>query len=255
MRVRRVGVLGAAAGFGAGLLGLARWPRMCASASVGEEAVLKVSELRKEYGSRGLEEAAMLSDPVEMFREWLSEAVASGLVEPNGMVLATCDPESLQPSSRVVLLKGLEEEGAFLWFSNYGSRKGEELEKNPRASLTFWWAELERSVRIEGFVEKVSAEETERYFNSRPRGSQMGAWVSQQSKEIESRGALERKMLEVQARFENQSQIPVPPYWGGYRLKASRIEFWKGRGSRLHDRIEFSRHLEKKEWRVRRLQP
>eukprot|EP01035_Chromulina_nebulosa_P017503 gene17503-23060_t len=160
-----------------------------------------------------------------------------------------------KPSARFVLLKGYDKNG-FIWYTNYDSRKGKELEKNNFASLTFWWGELERSVRIEGIVEKVSEAQSDEYFNSRPRGSQIGAWTSNQSRPISSREELAQQEKNLADQFHSQPKIGRPPHWGGYRLKPTRIEFWKGRESRLHDRIVFERNESlDNNWVVTRLQP
>lgn len=193
-----------------------------------------ISDLRKEYSRIGLDESLLPKDPYSLFKSWFQEACDAKVLEPNAMCLSTCKDN--KPSARIVLLKAFDERG-FVWFTNYESRKGSELGSNPNAALTFWWGDLERSVRVEGTVEKVSVEESTEYFLSRPRNSQIGAWSSNQSKPIANRDALQAQELAVQKRFEGA--IPKPDHWGGYRLVPSKVEFWKGREGRLHDRILF----------------
>ena len=207
-----------------------------------------------DYTKKGLVESDVVkesnSDPNVLFSKWLQEAIDSKIIEPNAMCLATS--HNNRPSARYVLLKGHDDRG-FVWYTNYESRKSMELAANPYASLTFWWGDLERSVRVEGAVEKVSAKESDEYFYSRPRGSRIGAWSSNQSEEIASRDALETQEREIIAKFGSDGEVPRPPHWGGFRLVPSRVEFWKGRSSRLHDRIVFERDGE--EWNIQRLQP
>lgn len=204
-----------------------------------------VSALRKEYSRTGLDEASLAADPNAIFQLWFEEACAAKVIEPNAMCLSTCKDN--KPSARYVLLKGHDERG-FVWYTNYNSRKGGELLDNPHAALTFWWGDLERSVRIEGRVEKVSTEESDSYFHSRPKGSQIGAWTSNQSSRIDNREALEEQERAIIAKFDAMETIPRPPHWGGFRVVPSRIEFWKGRESRLHDRIVFEREGGDKGW-------
>lgn len=208
------------------------------------------ADLRVSYSKQGLDDACLSNDPHVMFRAWFDEACAAKVVEPNAMCLSTCSGN--KPSARYVLLKGYDERG-FVWYTNYDSRKSAELAENPNAALTFWWGDLERSVRIEGRVVRVSAEESDAYFHSRPRSSQLGAWSSNQSSQIESRAALEQQEVDVIKRFDGMDKIPRPPHWGGFRLEPSRIEFWKGRESRLHDRIVFEKLGGG--WATKRLQP
>ena len=212
------------------------------------------ASLRVSYSKQGLDEGSLATDPHVMFRGWFEEACSAKVIEPNAMCLSTCADN--KPSARYVLLKGHDERG-FVWYTNYNSRKAAELTDNPYAALTFWWGDLERSVRIEGRVVRVSAEESDAYFQSRPRGSQLGAWTSNQSSDIQNRDALERQEREIIARFDSAESIPRPPHWWGFRLEPSRIEFWKGRESRLHDRIVFERAEGAGEggWERKRLQP
>jgi pyridoxamine 5'-phosphate oxidase len=212
---------------------------------------MKLSDLRKDYTRQALIEAEADLDPLVQFRRWLDEAVARQLPEPNAMTLATSTPEG-KPSARVVLLRGFDARG-FAFFTNCTSRKGDELAANPWAALVFYWAELERQVRVEGHVEPVSAEESDAYFQARPRGSQLGAWASAQSRVLPDRAALERRVEELSARYGDQP-VPRPPYWGGYRVVPSVIEFWQGRPSRLHDRLCYHKQ-ESSGWLRQRLSP
>ena len=196
----------------------------------------KISDLRKSHERAELNEAASHADPLQQFDQWLNEAIAAKLPEPNAMTLATVG-SNLRPSTRVVLIKGYDERG-IVWFTNYESRKGQQLTGNPFAALQFHWVELERVVRIEGVVEKISAEESDAYFNSRPLDSRIGAWASPQSQVIANRGVLVANAARYAAQF--LLQPPRPPHWGGYRLKPDGWEFWQGRKSRLHDRLRYS---------------
>jgi pyridoxamine 5'-phosphate oxidase len=196
----------------------------------------RLADLRKSYERDELGEDASRADPLQQFDQWLSEAIAAEVPEPNAMTLATV-ASNLRPSTRVVLIKGYDERG-IVWFTNYDSRKGQELAGNPYAALQFHWVELERVVRIEGLVEKVSAEESDAYFNSRPLDSRIGAWASPQSQVIAGRSVL----LANAARYGAQFLLkpPRPPHWGGFRLVPDRWEFWQGRKSRLHDRLRYT---------------
>jgi pyridoxamine 5'-phosphate oxidase len=210
-----------------------------------------IAQLRRDYEGHGLLESDALDDPVDMFSRWFEQAKEAGVYEPNAMTLATASSGG-EPASRIVLLKGFDANG-FVFFTNYESDKAGHLRDNPRASLTFYWDRLHRQVRIAGAVAQVSREETEAYFHSRPRGSQLGAWVSSQSRVISDRGELDRRYAELEARYEGQ-QVPVPPHWGGYRVTPESIEFWQGRTSRLHDRLRYRRPA-KGSWTMERLAP
>ena len=195
-----------------------------------------IADLRKSYERAELSEEASDADPLQQFDQWLQEAITSEVPEPNAMTLATV-ASNLRPSTRVVLIKGYDE-GGITWFTNYDSRKGQELAGNPFAALQFHWVALERVVRIEGLVEKVSAQESDDYFHSRPLDSRIGAWASPQSQVISGRGMLVANAAKYGAKF--LLQPPRPPHWGGYRLKPDNWQFWQGRKSRLHDRLRYS---------------
>lgn len=211
-----------------------------------------LADLRKTYAQRTLTEADVHPDAVQQFRQWLDEALHAQLDEPTALTLATVN-EAGQPAARVVLLKGLPNDEGFLFFTNYDSRKGQELARCPLAAMTFFWPGLERQVRIEGRVEKAPESVSTEYFQSRPRSSQVGAWASPQSQPIGSRQELEEREHDVEARFAGQEPLPRPPHWGGYLLRPQRIEFWQGRPSRLHDRIVYERLATG--WHLSRLAP
>lgn len=201
--------------------------------------------------SRGLPDPTGDEDPIEFFQAWWSAAEDAGLFMPEACALATASREG-RPSARMVLLKMLDERG-FVFFTNYESRKAEELTENPHAALCFHWAVLERQVRVEGPVERVSEEESRSYFESRGRGSRLGAWASRQSRPLPERAVLERAVGETRERFEG-GEVPLPPFWGGFRVRPVRIEFWQGRADRLHDRLVFER-VEGGPWTHHRLYP
>ena len=206
------------------------------SASPYTGLMTSIADLRKSYERAELNEDASHADPLHQFGQWLDEAIASEVPEPNAMTLATVG-SNLRPSTRVVLIKGFDANG-IVWFTNYESRKGQELAGNPYAALQFHWVELERVVRVEGLVEKVSDEESDAYFRTRPLDSRIGAWASPQSQVISGRGVLIANAARYGAQF--LLQPPRPPHWGGYRLKPDHWEFWQGRKSRLHDRLRYT---------------
>jgi len=213
---------------------------------------IDLAGLRREYETKGLHRAEMHPDPIEQFATWFSTAVNSGLPDANAIVLATttCDGK---PSARVVLLKNVDRRG-FVFFTNYLSNKGRELEANPQASFAVYWQPLERQVRVTGRAERISREESEIYFHSRPRGSQIGAWVSHQSEVIDARRILDARMAEMTQRFAARDMIDLPPHWGGYRIIPAEIEFWQGRANRLHDRFRYARQSDGS-WLLERLAP
>ena len=209
-----------------------------------------VADIRREYALARLDEKDVSPDPVAQFDRWFGEAQAAAMFEVNAMVLATATGDG-RPSARMVLLRGFDQQG-FVFFTDYRSRKGEELDANPRAALTFYWGELERQVRIEGTVTRTSAAESEEYYRTRPVGSRLGAWVSHQSRPIASREVLETGFSDAERRFSG-AEVPLPPYWGGYRVHPESFEFWQGRESRLHDRIRY--RWEGERWVIERLSP
>ncbi len=212
---------------------------------------LSMADLRVMYAREALSENDVALDPIVQFKHWFDHAVSAKIIEPNAMTLATVSPEG-RPSARIVLLKEIEGRD-FLFYTNYDSRKGQELSANPNAALIFYWPELERQVRIEGEVGRVRRSQSEAYFATRPRASQLGAWVSSQSRVVSSREELEQKLAELEARYEG-APVPAPDFWGGFRVKPLRIEFWQGRRSRLHDRLLYSLE-DTGSWRIERLSP
>jgi pyridoxamine 5'-phosphate oxidase len=211
---------------------------------------LNLADLRRDYTKNGLLETDVHPDPFRQFSVWFDQASKSGILEPNAMSHATVSPDG-QPSIRIVLLKGVDEHG-FIFFTNYESRKGRDMEMNPKSSLLFFWGELERQVRIDGVIEKISKASSKAYFDSRPEGSRIGAWSSNQSEIVDSRDTLEQRFEENMKLYAG-NDIPMPDYWGGYRLVPSMIEFWQGRGSRMHDRIRY--RLIDAQWNIDRLSP
>lgn len=211
-----------------------------------------IANLREDYQRETLDISDVSTNPFTQFAKWFQAVLEAKLPEPNAMTLATATPSG-KPSARMVLLKGFDENG-FVFFTNYNSHKGQELIQNPQAALVFNWLELHRQVRIEGTVEKVSDEESTEYFQSRPKGSQIGAWASPQSSVIPNREVLEEKVAQLRQVYEHAEALPRPEHWGGFRVKPDRIEFWQGRPSRLHDRIQFSRQANGS-WKIERLAP
>jgi pyridoxamine 5'-phosphate oxidase len=209
-----------------------------------------IADLRRDYALATLSERDVLTDPIAQFHRWFGEAVKAESLEPNAMSLATVGVGG-QPSVRVVLLKGADKRG-FVFFTDYRSRKGDELNANNKAGLCFWWGELQRQVRINGSVERITREESAAYFKTRPRGSQIGAWSSTQSSVLRSRDALEARVADAQRRF-GAGDVPLPEHWGGYRVRPDEIEFWQGRENRLHDRVQY--HRAGDDWTIARLSP
>lgn len=210
-----------------------------------------LSDLRKDYSLAGLLEKDLAKDPFRQFDRWFQEAQAAGLPEPNAMTLATADASG-RPSARIVLLKGVDGRG-FVFYTNYESHKGRELEANPRAALVFPWFAMERQVIVQGPVKRVTREESAAYFHSRPHASQLGAWASAQSTLVTGRAAVEQGMKAVEEKYAGK-EVPLPPFWGGYRLSPETVEFWQGRRSRLHDRLRYRRESNG-DWTVERLAP
>ncbi len=211
---------------------------------------MNVADLRRNYTQAGLLETDVVADPIEQFRLWFEQAVAANLLEPNAMTVATITPEG-KPSARIVLLKQFDERG-FVFYTNYNSQKGLEIQACPYAALVFLWGDLERQVRIEGKTELVSEAEATAYFHSRPVSSQLGAWASAQSSIIPDRAVLETKLQELEIEYRDRP-IPKPPHWGGIRVIPAEIEFWQGRPSRLHDRLRY--RLVAGNWQIDRLAP
>jgi pyridoxamine 5'-phosphate oxidase len=213
---------------------------------------VNITDLRREYHRAALTETDVDPNPFRQFDRWLSEAIRAEVPEPTAMTLATVDAKG-RPAARIVLLKGADADG-FVFFTNYDSRKGRELAVRPEAALLFHWVELERQVRVEGMVTKVTGAVSDGYFASRPRDSRIGAWASPQSQTIPDRMWLEREFAAARQRWSTTGQdVPRPPHWGGYRLTPTSLEFWQGRSSRLHDRIHYSRKVA--DWRIERLAP
>jgi pyridoxamine 5'-phosphate oxidase len=211
---------------------------------------MTIADLRRDYRARALSEHDVPADPIALYRQWLDEAVRAELLDATALTLATASPDGM-PAARIVLLKDVTDTG-FVFFTNYGSAKGADLEANPRACLVSFWADLERQVRVTGPVARVAAAVSDAYFASRPLDSQLGAWASPQSQPIPGRAALEARMAEVTARYAG-ADVPRPPHWGGYEVTAATIEFWQGRPNRLHDRLRYTRQASG--WRLERLAP
>lgn len=212
---------------------------------------LDIAALRHDYVAHGLRRADLDLDAIKQFAKWFGEAAAAEIRDVNAMNLATIGADG-SPDARIVLLKAISDRG-FVFFTNYNSAKSRQLDANPRVALTFFWVQLERQIRVRGLVEKTSREESEEYFRSRPLGSQLGAWASEQSEVIENRDALETRLEEVTARYAG-ADVPLPEHWGGYRVKPETIEFWQGRTSRLHDRFCYSLQVDES-WVIERLSP
>lgn len=213
---------------------------------------LNLQDLRRDYAAHTLDITDVQTDPFKQFEIWMTEALDSQVLEANAMILSTLTKDQ-RPTARVVLLKGFDQNG-FVFYTNYNSRKSQEMEQHPYACLVFNWLELQRQVRIEGKVERVSAEASTAYFQSRPKGSQIGAWVSPQSQVIAGRTILENKVKELEDQYRNVDQLPRPEHWGGFVLKPTLVEFWQGRMSRLHDRIQYDK-VGENDWNVSRLAP
>ena len=212
---------------------------------------MSLSDLRREYTLDGLNESDLDPSPFNQFDKWFQQALAAELPEPNAMTLATATLDG-KPSARIVLMKGFDERG-FVFFTNYESPKGRDLSTNPQAALVCYWIELERQVRISGRVSRVSAEESESYFHSRPLGSQLGAWASRQSEVVSGRQILEDKLRQLTQKYQARP-VPLPPHWGGYRVAADTMEFWQGRPNRLHDRLRYTLQPSS-QWLIERLSP
>ncbi|MGB3638521.1 MAG: pyridoxamine 5'-phosphate oxidase [Rivularia sp. (in: cyanobacteria)] len=211
-----------------------------------------IANLRQDYTLQGLSETEIDSNPFVQFKEWFDRALSADILEPNAMMVATTTTPEGKPSARMVLLKDFDDRG-FVFYTNYNSDKAQELVENPQAALVFWWAELQRQVRICGRVEKVSDEESDKYFYSRPLNSRLGAWASNQSEVIESREVLEQNLEELKEKYQDR-EVPRPSHWGGIRVIPAEIEFWQGRSSRLHDRLVYTR-MEDGSWKIERLSP
>jgi len=217
-----------------------------------------LADLRQTYARAELTRDHVADDPLDQFRTWFDEALDADVNEPNAMTLATAGADGT-PSARIVLLKGLDDRG-FQFYSNYESQKGTELSQNPHAGLVFWWAPLERQVRVEGRVDRLPDDESTEYFHSRPRGSQLGAWASPQSQVVDDRAELEENLAAVEAEYGDDAPVPRPPHWGGYVVRPTQIEFWQGRPNRLHDRLRYRRPnadaaADAADWTLDRLAP
>jgi pyridoxamine 5'-phosphate oxidase len=216
-----------------------------------ETSPIDIAGLRFDYSAHGLRRADLDPDPIRQFTLWFTDAANAGIRDANAMSLATATPEG-EPAVRIVLLKGFDEHG-FVFFTNYSSEKGKQLEANPRAALALYWVQLERQIRIAGKVERTSREDSERYFHSRPQGSQLSAWASRQSEIVDSRQILDARLAKMAERYAD-GKTPLPSHWGGYRVKPKTIEFWQGRQNRMHDRFRYTQQT-KGDWLIDRLAP
>ncbi len=232
------------------MLWLSTWGQVLKKSNLLDHHDLNIADIRKEYRHTHIDETIVGDDPILFFSKWFTEAHKAEIEDVNAMTFCTVDAAN-KPHARIVLLKGLDEKG-FVFFTNYNSAKGKELHSNPHAAIVFYWKELERQVRIEGTIEKVSAQESDDYFQSRPKGSKLGAWSSPQSDTITDRSILDKNHKHYEDKFK-EGQIPRPEYWGGYRLIPQTIEFWQGRANRLHDRILFTN--DGNNWAKSRLAP
>lgn len=212
-----------------------------------------IADIRRDYMLKSFDESHAAANPFDQFKEWWEEATSAEIDEVNAMTLATVDSNG-KPSARIVLLKGYTHDG-FVFFTNYESAKGQELAANPNAAILFFWKELERQIRIEGTVEKISEVDSDAYFHSRPAGSRIGAWVSPQSKVISGRNFLEENYQRLILQYPDENKVPRPPHWGGYIVKPESFEFWQGRSSRLHDRLRFMKNNQSSQWLRERLAP
>jgi len=210
-----------------------------------------IAALREDYRAKTLEITEVHANPIQQFNEWFQAALESQIKEANAMTIATVDAQG-KPAARIVLLKGFDENG-FIFYTNYDSRKGQELAINPNIAVVFLWKDLERQIRIEGVAEKVAPAVSLNYFQSRPKGSQIGAWASPQSQVIPDRSVLEQNVLDLKEKYKDAENLPIPNHWGGYQIKPTLIEFWQGRSSRLHDRICYT--LIENKWKIERLAP
>lgn len=213
-----------------------------------------IEDLREDYSLDVLEESDVFESPIRQFKKWFKEAQDTKTGEPNIMTLATANKEGV-PSARIVLLKGVSEDG-FCFYTNYDSHKGQELKENPNVSLVFFWEALQRQVRIQGMAYQLTEEQSTKYFQSRPKGSQIGAWASPQSQVLENRDILEKNVVQLSEQYANTDKLPKPPHWGGYIVKPYKVEFWQGRSSRLHDRLLYTlTDLNPAKWTIERLAP
>lgn len=213
-----------------------------------------LADMRRIYALDGLAEDKSGTCPFDLFNRWMSDAALTETLDPNAMTLATVNTEG-QPKARTVLLKGFSKELGWIFYTNYTSDKGQELDNEPRCSLLFWWELLERQVRVEGYVQKLTEADSDAYYTSRPRSSQLGAWVSEQSQVIANREVLVEREAQLTEQYQGLEVLPRPPHWGGYQVVPTAIEFWQGQPSRLHDRIRFKQNKDSQEWTRERLSP